>query len=158
MSMSVINSKCDGEKTHTRKFVTTRIENSSLKTSDIEGAKPKPKCSNLTNKPDLSNQNWDIERSGPRMLHIGLNKPSYNLAGVAGSKSKCVKFNSKRQYSNPMNPTYNLAKVEARPITPPKFLRDSINHDDIVGSKPKAGTFKHTDNHMPHVKEVVEGS
>lgn len=31
-----------------------------------------------------------------------------------------------------------------RPVTPPKFLRDNINHDDIEGSKPKKQTYFET--------------
>lgn len=38
---------------------------------------------------------------------------------------------------DPLNPTYQVSKVELRPITPPYFIRDNIQHDDIEGSKPK---------------------
>ena len=37
-----------------------------------------------------------------------------------------------------MNPNYNLSKVEVRPATPPKFIRDAMAIDDIDKSKPKA--------------------
>ena len=36
-----------------------------------------------------------------------------------------------------MNPSYNLSKVEQRPSTPPKFIRDSMAVDDIDRAKPK---------------------
>ena len=36
------------------------------------GAQPKLFGSKVTNKPELSNQNWDIDRSGPRALHLGI--------------------------------------------------------------------------------------
>ena len=102
------------------------------------GAQPRLHGSKATNKPDLSNMNWDIERSGPRALHIGLNKPEYNLSNndIGGSKPQCVQFKSVRN-CDPLNPTYNLSKVEVRPVTPPKFVRDSISNDDIEGAKPK---------------------
>lgn len=31
-----------------------------------------------------------------------------------------------------------------RPITPPKFIRDAISHDDIDGSKPKKQAYYQT--------------
>ena len=93
--------------------------------------------------------NWDIERSGPRALHIGLNKPEYNLSNndILGSKPQCVQFKSIRN-GDPLNPTYNLSKVEVRPATPPKFVRDSISNDDIEGAKPKRVAYYQTRNIM----------
>jgi len=31
-----------------------------------------------------------------------------------------------------------------RPVTPPKFIRDAISHDDIEGSKPKKQAYYQT--------------
>jgi hypothetical protein len=45
---------------------------------------------------------------------------------------------------DPLNPNYQLSKVEIRPPTPPKFIRDNIHHDDIDGSKPKKPTYYET--------------
>lgn len=106
------------------------------------------------NKQEFNNQNWDIDRSGPRALHIGkvtclilgLNKPEYGLTNsdIEGSKPNCVKFKSTRMGFDPLSPSYNLSVVEQRPITPPKFMRDNIDHDDIEGSKPKKQTYYKT--------------
>lgn len=43
-----------------------------------------------------------------------------------------------------MKPEYQLSQVEVRPITPPKFIRDNIHHDDIDGSKPKKPAYYQT--------------
>ena len=42
--------------------------------------------------------NDDIEGSGPRMLHIGLKKPEYNLTNmdIDGSRTQVQKFMTKR--------------------------------------------------------------
>ena len=146
MSLSVINQKRDGERTNKNKFYSHRHHNQALETKDISGAQPKLWGSKETTKPEFQNTNWDIDRSGPRALHIGLNKPEYNLTNndIEGSQPKCVKFNSTRQGHDPLNPKYQLAQVEMRPNTPPKFLRDNIGHDDIEGSKPKKQTYYET--------------
>jgi hypothetical protein len=68
-------------------------------------------------------------------LHIGLNKPEYNLQPV--DKPNCVKFTTTRTGGDPLNPTYKLPVVEQRPITPPRFLRDHMEIDDIDGARPK---------------------
>jgi hypothetical protein len=34
-----------------------------------------------------------------------------------------------------LNPTYNLAQVEQRPVTPTKFRRDGMAIDDIQGTR-----------------------
>jgi len=89
-------------------------------------------------KPEFSNQNWDIERSAPRSLHIGLNKPETNLYNkdIEFSSPKCVKFNGTRG-TNPLVPSYNLPHVEMRPITPPKFIKDQMMVTDIDGAQPR---------------------
>ena len=82
--------------------------------------------------------NDDIEGSGPRMLHIGLNKPEYNLTNsdIDGSKTQVFKFVTTREPSNPLNPVYKLPKFTYVPPEPPKFVRDAMLVDDIDGSKP----------------------
>jgi len=45
----------------------------------ISGASPKLHGSKQVNKPEFSNTNWDIARSSPAALHIGLQKPEFNL-------------------------------------------------------------------------------
>lgn len=92
MSLSVINQHRDGEYTHTKKFNSGRSYNQALKTTDIEGtftlavvclrglgAQPKLFGSKQVNKPEFSNQNWDIDRSGPRALHIGNPKDRFDF-------------------------------------------------------------------------------
>lgn len=77
---------------------------------------------------------------------LGLYKPEYNLTNldIEYSVPKCVKFNSSRGYNDPLNPKYQLPQVEMRPITPPKFIKDSISHDDIDGSRPKKQAYYET--------------
>ena len=95
--------------------------------------------SKQVNKPEFSNTNWDIERSSPAALHIGLNKPETNLniRDIQGSSPKCVQFTTNRFGHNPLSPTYHLQKVDTRPITPPKFIRDAMDISDIPGARPK---------------------
>ena len=104
------------------------------------GAAPKLHGSQQVNKPEFINANWDIDRSGPRALHIGLYKEETNLKtnDIGGAAPQIVKFQSNRQGNDPLNPTYNLSKVEVRPATPPKFIRDAMHIDDIDKTRPKA--------------------
>ena len=103
------------------------------------GAVPRLHGSKEVNKPEFSNTNWYIARSQPAALHIQLNKPEYNLTNgdIEGSAPKCVQFTTNRFGHNPLNPVYNLAKVETRPITPPKFIRNQMDISDIAGAHPK---------------------
>jgi hypothetical protein len=68
-----------------------------------------------------------------------LNKPEYNLAtsDIKGASPKCVQFTTNRFGHNPLSPEYNLPKVETRPFTPPKFIRDQMDISDIQGARPK---------------------
>ena len=139
MSLSSIDADRDNMKTTTRKFATRRFESSNLSTADIQGASPKLHGSRQVNKPEFSNTNWDIERSQPAALHISLNKPegNLNIKDIEGAYPKCVSFTSSRIGSNPLNPVYPLPKVEVRPITPPKFIRDQMSVADIQGAHPR---------------------
>ena len=67
------------------------------------------------------------------MLHVGLNKPQYNLtnADIAGTKTQVQKFTTTRPPSNPLNPVYKLPSFTFVPPDPPKFIRDSMAVDDI---------------------------
>ena len=107
------------------------------------GAAPKLHGSKQTKKQEFTNSNWDIDRSGPRALHIGLYKEETNLraSDIEGAAPNINKFKSTRQGNDPLNPSYQLSKVEVRPVTPPKFIRDAMNIDDIDKSKPKADTM-----------------
>lgn len=72
------------------------------------------------------------------MLHIGLNKPEYNLTNndIEGTKTNIVKFTTKREPSNPLNPVYKLPSFTYIPPEVPRFIRDGMKIDDIEGSKP----------------------
>ena len=107
--------------------------------TDDVGAAPKLHGSKQSNKPEFVNTNWDIDRSGPRALHIGLYKKETNLltADIHGAAPQIVKFQSKRQGNDPLNPSYKLSHVEVRPVTPPRFIRDQMAVDDIDKTKPK---------------------
>jgi hypothetical protein len=48
-----------------------------------------------------------------------------------------LKFVTSRKASNPLNPVYNLPKVEIKPPTPLKLLRDNLRTDDIEKCKSK---------------------
>lgn len=84
------------------------------------------------------------------MLHIGLNKPEYNLTNfdIPSSEPNCSKFKTSRQPSNPLNPIYKLAHVEKRPVTPPKFIRDAFDNADIEGAHTKKEKYYETRNTM----------
>lgn len=56
---------------------------------------------------------------------------------INGSSPNCVKFQTKRMGLDPLNPQYNFSKVEVRPITPPKYIKDQMEIDDIDGARPK---------------------
>ena len=87
-----------------------------------------------------------------------MNKPEYahNNADIENSQPDCVKFKTKRT-NDPLNPSYQLPKVELRPVTPPKFIRDNIHNDDIEGSKPKKPQHYETRHNILEVGDI-EGS
>jgi hypothetical protein len=91
----------------------------------------------------LSNQ--DIERSIPRNLHIGLNKPETILktSDIEGARPNCVKFKSSRIGTCPLNPSYNLQKVSYVAPEPLKFLRDPLAIDDIQGTRATKKEYRH---------------
>ena len=91
------------------------------------------------NKREFANTNWDIAGSGPRNLHISLFKKETNMLteDLKGAKPQVVKFQSKRLYNDPLNPDYKIPEVQARPPTPPRFIRNAMLIDDIIGSKAK---------------------
>jgi len=140
MSLQTITGRKDQVSTKTNKFSSMRTISNNLATTDIQGAAPKLHGSQQVNKPEFINANWDIDRSGPRALHIGLYKNETNLktGDIQGAAPQIVKFQSKRQGNDPLNPSYNLSKVEVRASTPPKFIRDAMAIDDIDKTRPKA--------------------
>lgn len=93
MSLSTLN-KMDNTALTTKSFSTNRLVSNNLTTNDISGASPKLHGSRVCHKQEFSNQNWDIDRSCPRALHVGLYKPETNLTNkdIDGSSPQCVKF------------------------------------------------------------------
>lgn len=63
-----------------------------------------------------------------------------------------------REPSNPLEPKYELQKVDIRPITPPKFIRDQMNIDDIEGAKPKTNWQKHVKTKEVNKIDDIEGT
>ena len=102
---------------------------------DIEGSSPR-KFGAFHQKIDYTNKNDDIERSSPKILHIKLKKPEYNLSNsdIEFSSPQCVKSKIKR-HLNPLEPKYKLPKATPYPPYEPKFIKDSINVDDIEGAE-----------------------
>ena len=147
MSLSSIRAEKDGMKTTTFKFQTGRAASNNLNTRDIDGklyffthiltifyftgAVPKIHGSRqITDHGATTHmQNFDIERSAPRQLHIPLgNKPENNMrtTDIFGAQPQCVKFRSTRGSSefNPLNPTYKLQSVTYLEGEKPRFIRD----------------------------------
>ncbi len=124
------------------------------------GAAPKLHGSKQVNKAEYGNSNWDIDRSGPRALHIGLYKAESNLKtnDIQGAAPQCNKFASKRQGNDPLNPTYNLSHVEVRPVTPPRYIRDAMAVDDIDKAKPKADVMAGRKTRDPMKVDDIEGT
>jgi hypothetical protein len=110
----------------------------SLRTDDIEGARPLLKGYQFINKPEYSNYTLDIEKAFPRPLHPRLNKPCRNLSTNDIEKAQpCEKSFKSSRNTNPLNPEYKLPTAQVQTVTPCKFIRDSLKNDDIEGSKPE---------------------
>lgn len=137
MSLSTVNSN----DALTRKFKqvdTKRDWTTNLYNLDIDGSVPK-RFGVFNHKTDFINKLDDIERTNPKLLHVKLDKKEYNLtnADIDGSSPQCVKFKTSRQSFNPLEPKYNLSKVEQLIPQIPKFIRDNIDIADIDGAHPK---------------------
>ena len=91
--------------------------------------------------------------------HIGLNKPEYNLMtqDVHGAAPNCVKFKTKRIGHDPLNPNYQLSHVEKRPVTPPKFIKDSMAID-YEGAGPKKDLWAHIKTRESNKIHDIEGT
>ena len=122
-------------KNQPRRNVPTRQTN---RIDDIGKAQPRRFSEMYThNMPDLYNVD-DIAGARPGVLHASLNKPSfgYTNTDIQGSQAKPYTFKTSRCV-DPNDPAYQLASVEVKPPTPPRFLRDQINVGDIEGAGPK---------------------
>jgi len=136
MSLSTINNN-DFPIKKFKQMNTNRDWSLNLYNLDIEGTSPR-KFSLFYNKIDFINKNNDIEKSYP-IIPKQYKKPNYNLSNedIEGSKPHCSKCKITRN-TNPLEPKYSLPKCEEFPIeNEKKFLRNTLNIDDIIGAKPK---------------------
>ena len=135
MSLSTINNN-DFPIRKFKQMITNRDWSLNLYNLDIEGSSPR-KFAVFSNKIDFTNKNRDIEKSFPYIPKI-LKKPNFNLSNedIEGSKPNCSQCNKISRHINPLQPTYNLAKGEKIQIEDkPKFIRDNLYIDDIIGSR-----------------------
>ena len=67
-----------------------------------------------------------------------LNKPNYNLSvsDIDGAQPRPQKSNLGIRRVNPLNPNYKWSKTNVISPKPLKFLRNTLNIDDIWGAKP----------------------
>ena len=157
MSLSTINSN-DAKIRPFKKMDTQRDWSINLYNLDIERSCPK-RFGVFTNKVDFINKVDDIERTNPKILHYKLDKPEYNLSNADIEKSSPNMGNLKTtRCTNPLEPKYNLAKVEELPNEIPRFIRDSIDIKDIDGAKPKKYFKWQTRETFPADNHGIAGS
>ena len=137
MSLSTINNN-DFPIRKFKQMITNRDWSLNLYNLDIEGSSPR-KFGLFSNKFDFTNKNSDIDKSYPYIPKV-LQKPNYNLSNedIEGSKPNCSKCNQLTRHTNPLEPKYNLPKgKEIKIEDSPKFIRDNMYIDDIIGAKSK---------------------
>ena len=140
MYLSSINAQ-DAKMRPFKKLYTQRDWSTNLYNLDIESSMPRT-FGIFTNKIDFINKVDDIEKSNPKILHYPLNKPEYNLYNkdIEKSSPDVNRFKSKRN-TNPLQPKYQLSKLEEFPPEIPKFIRDSMDISDIEGASPSKRNF-----------------
>ena len=119
-------------------MVTNRDWSLNLYNLDIEGSSPR-KFGLFSNKIDFTNKNKDIEKSSPYTQKI-LKKPNYNLSNedIEGSRPNVSQCNKLSRHTNPLEPKYNLSKLEKIKIEDKaKFIRDNLYIGDITEIKNK---------------------
>lgn len=157
MYLSTIN-KNDAIIRPFKKMVTQRDWSANLYNLDIESSMPR-RFGVFTNKVDFINKVDDIERTNPKILHYPLNKPEYNLTNKDIEKSSPQMNHLKtNRCTNPLEPKYNLPKVEDYPPEVPKFIRDSIDIKDISGARPQKYFQWKTRETFPLDNHGIEGS
>ena len=157
MYLSTIN-KNDAIIRPFKKMVTQRDWSANLYNLDIESSMPR-RFGVFTNKVDFINKVDDIERTNPKILHYPLNKPEYNLTNKDIEKSSPqLKILKTKRCTNPLEPKYNLPKVEEYPPEIPKFIRDSIDIKDISGARPQKYFQWKTRETFPLDNHGIEGS
>ena len=157
MYLSTIN-KNDVKIRPFKKMVTQRDWSANLYNLDIESSMPR-RFGVFTNKVDFINKVDDMERTNPKILHYPLNKPEYNLTNkdIELSSPQLNHLKTKR-CTNPLEPKYNLPKVEEYPPEIPKFIRDSIDIKDISGARPQKYFQWKTRETFPIDNHGIEGS
>lgn len=91
-------------------------------------------------KPNNFNSNSDIEGTKTKPLYPANNKPEYNLTNNDIDKSKPnghKLFSSNRTPFNPLEPKYVLPTCEYNPPPENKFIRNTLEVNDIEGTSPK---------------------
>ena len=157
MYLSTIN-KNDAIIRPFKKMVTQRDWSANLYNLDIESSMPR-RFGVFTNKVDFINKVDDIERTNPKILHYPLNKPEFNLTNKDIEKSSPQMNHLKTsRCTNPLEPKYNLPKVEDYPPEVPKFIRDSIDIKDISGARPQKYFQWKTRETFPLDNHGIEGS
>ncbi|KAA0151135.1 hypothetical protein FNF27_05629 [Cafeteria roenbergensis] len=81
-------------------------------TGDIEGAAPSNRLSREVRKESTINRTDDID----------------------GARPSRRTFRTSRRV-NPLDPQYDLPAAPARPVTPPRFVRDAMDNTDIAGAQ-----------------------
>ncbi len=157
MYLSTIN-KNDAIIRPFKKMYTQRDWSANLYNLDIESSMPR-RFGVFTNKIDFINKVDDIERTNPKILHYPLNRPEYNLTNKDIEKSSPQMEHLKtKRCTNPLQPKYNLPKVEEYPPEIPKFIRDSIDISDISGARPQKYFPWKTRETFPLDNHGIEGS
>ena len=157
MYLSTIN-KNDAIIRPFKKMLAKRDWSANLYNLDIESSMPR-RFGVFTNKVDFINKVDDIDRTNPKILHYPLNKPEYNLTNKDIEKSSPQMNHLKtKRCTNPLEPKYNLPKVEEYPPEIPKFIRDSIDIKDISGARPQKYFQWKTRETFPINNHGIEGS
>ncbi len=157
MYLSCINSK-DVKMRPFKKMYTLRDWSTNTYNLDIESSMPRAFCI-FKNKTDFINKVDDIEKASPKKLHIPLNKPEYNLSNkdIEKSSPNAVQFKTIRKI-DPLQPKYNLSKLEEYPPEVPRFIRNSIDVSDIPGTNPKKQNFIKIKENLTDKLNNIEGS
>lgn len=109
-----------------------------LKTEDIDGAQASTTFESKLQKRQHQNRptfhdTRDIHGTQPDVLipwHVNRINHNLKIDDIDGASPLKNRLCMTRQV-NPLNPVYKLPSFKVRPITPPKFIRDSIRVDDI---------------------------
>lgn len=125
-----------------KQLATKRNWSLNLYNLDIQGSSPL-KFGKFFKKVDFTNNNKDIEKSSSKPLFKKI-LPSFSLStdGIHEAIPKKTKLKITR-HTNPLQPVYNLPKSEEYNSNDNidniknKFIKDTLNIDDIEGAKPK---------------------